>query len=131
MSCGDTSHRCERACSIASPCVRKLFPDDLARHFGGQGPIILGKRGAQRLVDEGLVAAPGRFCFGTESFDDIVIDPDRDACLAGGAGRALLAATWAKTAGGMDYKWVEKVRLTESSEVYIINIYLQKTKVHS
>ena len=73
--CGDTSHRRERARSIVSLCVRKLFPNDLAHHFGGQGPIILGKRGAQRLVDEGLVGTPGRFCFGTKSFDDIVIDP--------------------------------------------------------
>jgi len=51
----------ETARLIASPCVREFFPNDLAHHFGGQGPIILGKRGAQRLVAEGLVGAPGRF----------------------------------------------------------------------
>ena len=112
--------------------MRKLFPDDLAHHFGGQGPIILGKCGARRLVDEGLVAALGRFCFGTESFDDIVIDHARDACLAGGRdSRTSLAAAWVKAAGGMDYKWAETVRLTESTGIYIINIYFIKTKVLS
>ena len=112
--------------------MRKLFPDDRAHHFGGQGPAILRKRGAQCLVDEGLVGAPGRFCFDTESLDDIVIDPDRDACLDGGGdSRASLAATWAKAAGGMDYKWAETVRLTESIRIYIVHIYLIKTKVHA
>ena len=117
---------------MPSPCVRKLFPEELADHFGGQGSITLGKRGTQRLDDEGLVAAFGRFWLGTESFDDIVIDPDRDACLAGGGdSRISLAATWAKVAGGMDYKWAETVRLTQSTEIYTMNIYCLKTNVHS
>ena len=90
-----------RVGAIASPGMRKLFADDLAHHFGRQRPVIFCKRGAQRLVDEGLVGAPGRVCFDTESFDDILIDPDRDACLdRGGDSRASLAATWAKAAGG-------------------------------
>ena len=33
--------------------------------------------------------------------------------------------------GGMDYKWAETVRLTESTQIYIVRIYLLKTKVHS
>lgn len=41
------------------------------------------------------------------------------------------ATSWAKAAGGMDYKRAETVRLTESTEIYLMHIYFIKTKVHS